>query len=209
MKKNSNRSHSIFSLKVKFDPKINLLREKLNNKNEFNNKKRISETKYDKIDLNNYNKRASVSSKRMTSQLNNLVRMEHLSEKRIQKYQMEEKYEENIRNLAELLTSKNTKNDWREETVLLFLLKNDPKKARVSETDTNKLIEIIKYILSKKEKNERDILIIKEYFSRIDKISTLFSSINSDNIFIKLLSQLNFEEFEEDNIICKEGDRGD
>ena len=209
MKKNSNRSHSIFSLKVKFDPKINLLREKLNNKNEFNNKKRISETKYDKIDLNNYNKRASVSSKRMTSQLNNLVRMEHFSEKRIQKYQMEEKYEENIRNLAELLTSKNTKNDWREETVLLFLLKNDPKKARVSETDTNKLIEIIKYILSKKEKNERDILIIKEYFSRIDKISTLFSSINSDNIFIKLLSQLNFEEFEEDNIICKEGDRGE
>ena len=209
MKKNNNRSHSIFSLKVKFDPKINLLREKLNNKNEFNNKKRISETKYDKIDLNNYNKRASVSSKRMTSQLNNLVRMEHFSEKRIQKYQMEEKYEENIRNLAELLTSKNTKNDWREETVLLFLLKNDPKKARVSETDTNKLIEIIKYILSKKEKNERDILIIKEYFSRIDKISTLFSSINSDNIFIKLLSQLNFEEFEEDNIICKEGDRGE
>ena len=209
MKKNSNRSHSIFSLKVKFDPKINLLREKLNNKNEFNNKKRISETKYDKIDLNNYNKRASVSSKRMTSQLNNLVRMEHFSEKRIQKYQMEEKYEENIRNLAELLTSKNTKNDWREETVLLFILKNDPKKARVSETDTNKLIEIIKYILSKKEKNERDILIIKEYFSRIDKISTLFSSINSDNIFIKLLSQLNFEEFEEDNIICKEGDRGE
>ena len=209
MKKNNNRSHSIFSLKVKFDPKINLLREKLNNKNEFNNKKRISETKYDKIDLNNYNKRASVSSKRMTSQLNNLVRMEHFSEKRIQKYQMEEKYEENIRNLAELLTSKNTKNDWREETVLLFILKNDPKKARVSETDTNKLIEIIKYILSKKEKNERDILIIKEYFSRIDKISTLFSSINSDNIFIKLLSQLNFEEFEEDNIICKEGDRGE
>ena len=204
-----NKSHSIISVMINFGSKLNLLRQKLNNKKESSDKKRASETKYDKIDTNIFNRRVSFSTKRLTSQFNNLIHLENFSDKRISKYQAEEKYEENIRNLADLLTSKNPKNDSREETTLLFLLKNNQKKARVSEADTNKLIEIVKYILSKKSRNDRDILIIKEYFLRIDKISTLFLSLHSENIFIKLLNQLSFEEFEADNIICKEGDKGE
>ena len=145
--------------------------------------------------------------KKLSTQFN-LIHIDYFSDNRIKKQQIEEHLEKNIKNLAELLASKNIKNDdSREENHLLYVLKHKEKKG--FETETNQLTETIKYILSKKEKTEKDILIIRTFFSRIDKISSLFLSLNSENIFIKLLSQLNFEEYKENNIICKEGDKGE
>ena len=46
--------------------------------------------------------------------------------------------------------------------------------------EKNKLIEIIRYILCKSQKNENDLLIMKTFFYRTDKIASLFLSLNSE-----------------------------
>ena len=206
MRKNI-RSQTIFPQSLGITSKINLLRQKLKSKKELYNKRRESLTKNDIIEFNINFKNVDRITKKLSSHFN-LIHIDYFSDNKIKKQQIEEHLEKNIRNLAELLTSKNTKNDEsREESHLLYVLKHKEKKG--FETETNQLIEIIKYILNKKEKTEKDILIIKTYFSRIDKISSLFLSLNSESIFIKLLTQLNFEEYKENNIICKEGDKGE
>ena len=206
MRKDLNkRRYTLFSKDLNIDSKINLLSQNLNNQNEVDNIKRGSRSKYEvefNINFTNVNK----LTKKLISEYN-LIHIDYFSENRLRKQRIEEHYEKSIKHLAELLTSKNTKNESKAEHSLFLLLNDKDKKAYEAETD--KLIEIIKYILSKKEKTERDILVMKTYFSRIDKISSLFLSLNSENIFIKLLSNLNFEEYKENNVLFKEGDKGE
>ena len=198
MRKNI-RSHTQISHETRISSRLNALRQNLSNKSDKNNMRRRSI-----FSINNKN--VNKVSKKLSTQFN-LVRVDYFSESRLKQERSTKHFERNIKNLYELLTSKNARNESKEEATLLYALNHKEKKGFENQTD--KLIEIIKYILSKKEKNEMDILIIKTYFSKVDKISSLFSSLNSESIFIKLLSQLNFEEYKEDNIICKEGDKGE
>ena len=199
------RSNSLISQKLKINSKIYLLREKLNNQRASNEIKRKSKQKnFAEFNLNNQN--LNKNAKKLNSELN-LIRVYYFSEEQIIKKKEEETFEKNIQNLAELLTLNNSKNESKEERALLFLLQHKEKKG--FETETNKLIEIIKYILSKKQKSEKDIIVIKAYFSQIEQIFSLFLSLNSENMFIKLLSEINFEEYKKNCVIFKESDKGE
>ena len=199
------RSNSLISQKLKINSKIYLLREKLNNQRSSNEIKRKSKQKnFAEFNINNQN--LNKNAKKLNTELN-LIRVDYFSEEQIIKKKEEETLEKNIQNLAELLTLNNSKNESKEERALLFLLQHKEKKG--FETETNKLIEIIKYILSKKQKSEKDIIVIKAYFSQIEQIFSLFLSLNSENMFIKLLSEINFEEYKKNYVIFKESDKGE
>ena len=204
MRKNV-RSQTQISNDTKISTKLNALRQNLSNKSETKNLRRESRLK-NEIEFIINNKNVINVPKKLSTQFN-LIRVDYFSVNSLRQERTSKHFEKNIKNLYELLTSKNAKNESKEEATLLYALNHKEKKGFENQTD--KLIDIIKYILSKKEKNDMDILIIKTYFSKVDKISSLFSSLNSESIFIKLLSQLNFEEYTEDTIICKEGDKGE
>ena len=208
MKKRFLRSYTIFTQSTKPKSKINILRTKLNSKKELVNIKKLKRGSRHSINLDipSNEKILNNQNKKLNSGIN-LIRMDLLIENISEKQSIEDRFEKSIKNLSELISMRNSKNDSREEGSLIFALKHSDKRGFYMET--NKLIEIVKYILRKKNKTERDLLIIKSYFSRIDKISTLFLSLNSENIFIKLLAQLKFEEFKENTVICKEGDKGE
>ena len=197
------KSQTNFPKNLKIGQKIVLFKTKFVDKKENYYLKKGRKTKKDDVNLTSINKKKE----KVTKKMNSIFLIPNFSENKSKDKLIEEHYEKNINNIAELLSSKNAKNETKEDTSLLFVLQNKDKMGY--ETETNNLIEIIKYILRKPEKTEKEILIIKTYFSKIEKISSLFLSLNSENIFIKLLSQLKFEEYKENSIIFKEGDKGE
>ena len=197
------RSQTLFSHNLNDNSKMNLIKNDATDRKSFINIRRKSQIKKsnDFFGINSKNK------KKMSSVGSNLIRVDYLSEKNFQIHKKEQEYEKCIKNLGDLLKSKNDKNVSKDENLLFYLIKTKNKKGNMN--GMNKLIDIIKYILSKRQKNEIDILILKEYFSKIDKINILFSSLNSETIFNKLLSSLKFEEYKENNIIFKQDDKGE
>ena len=201
------RSHTLISPSLKITSKINLLKAKITHKKETDDTKIGNRIKtLINFNLNNNNQNPFRSGKKLFSGLN-MTHPDYLAEYKTEKQKSDEQYEKNISNIAELLTSKFSRNDTREEMSLVYALKHREKRG--FDIEKNKLIEIIRYILCKSQKNENDLLIMKTFFSRTDKIASLFLSLNSESLFIKLLAQLKFEEYKENNIIFKEGDKGE
>ena len=201
------RSHTFISPKIKLPSRMNSIKTKLKNKKEIDDIKIGHQLKnYIDNNLNLNNQNPNRSRKKLFSGLN-MTHPDYFLENKSEKQKTDEQYEKNIRNIAELLTSKFSKNDSREEMSLVYALNHREKRG--FEIEKNKLIEIIRYILCKNQKNENDLLIMKTFFSRTDKIASLFLSLNSESLFIKLLTQLKFEEYKENSIIFKEGDKGE
>ena len=205
------RSNTLFTKKIKPDSKISLFKNKKteenNNENNFNNNNvnRII-TLNDNIDVIN-NKNNNNIPKKQSSDKSNLISINYISEYRLQKKRKEHELEQEIQSMAKILLSKE---EIKNENSLIYLLINNTK--RFSEENKEKLIEIIKYILLKQNKTEEDTLIIKTYFLKNEKLAALIlptNIINSEVLINKLSNQLKFEEYKENSIICKEGDKGE
>ena len=203
--KRHTRSHTQVSPKIKISSKINFLNTKLKNRKEIDDIK-IGKRIKTFNDLNIVKQNPNKSGKQLISGLN-MFHPDYFFEDKMERQKTNGLYEKNIKNLAELLTSKFAKNDSREEMPLVHALKHREKGG--FEKEKNYLIEIIRYILCKSQKNENDLLIMKTFFSRTDKIASLFLTLNSESLFIKLLTQLKFEEYKENTILFKEGDKGE
>ena len=150
--------------------------------------------------------------KKQHSDDNNLININYKAECRLQKKKKEEELEIEIDKLVKKLLSKELTDEMKDENSLIYLLMNGPNKYKGDNKNKDKLIEIMKYLLEKHQKNERDILIIKTFILKIDKLVSLFESSNITKFEIiinKLSNQLKFEEYKENNIICKEGDKGE
>lgn len=150
--------------------------------------------------------------KKQHSDDNNLININYKTEFRLQKKKKDEDLEIEIDKLVKKLLSKEITDEMKDESSLIYLLMNGPNKYKGDNKNKDKLIEIMKYLLEKHQKNERDILIIKTFILKIDKLVSLFESSNITKFEIiinKLSNQLKFEEYKENNIICKEGDRGE
>lgn len=150
--------------------------------------------------------------KKQHSDDSNLININYISENRLIKKKKEEELEIEIEKLVKKLLSKELTDEMKDESSLIYLLMNGPNKYKGENKNKDKLIEIMKYLLEKHQKIERDTLIIKTYILKIDKLVSLFKSSNISNFEIiinKLSNQLKFEEYQENNIICKEGDRGE
>ena len=177
--KRHTRSHTQVSPKIKISSKINFLNTKLKNRKEIDDIK-IGKRIKTFNDLNIVKQNPNKSGKQLISGLN-MFHPDYFFEDKMERQKTNGLYEKNIKNLAELLTSKFAKNDSREEMPLVHALKHREKGG--FEKEKNYLIEIIRYILCKSQKNENDLLIMKTFFSRTDKIASLFLSLNSESLF--------------------------
>ena len=181
----------------------------------FNNKNIQEEVENKSKDLNGKNEtiiKNEVIHKKQHSDDNNLININYKSELRLQKQKKEEELEIETEKLVKKLLSKEITDEMKDENSLIYLLMNGPKKYKGENKNKDKLIEIMKYLLEKSQKNERDILIIKTFILKIDKLVSLFQSSNItkfETIINKLSNQLKFEEYNENSIICKEGDKGE
>ena len=74
-----------------------------------------------------------------------------------------------------------------------------------------KLVEIIFYILKKNQKSENDILILKLYFLKMEKLVSLLLplKINISDMLVKLVCQIKCEKRNKDTILFKSGDIGE
>ena len=206
------RSNTLLLQEIKWDSKLSLLNNKKAEKNDETN----SNNNYDikrfmtsnvNFDINNSNKNIP---KKLASDKTNLMAINYMSEFRLQKKKKEQELEHEIQILAKILLSKDKKEEIKHENPLINLLINNPK--RYTEENKEKLIEIIKYILLKQNKTEEDIIIIKTYFLKNEKLASLIlpsNLLNSETLINKLSTQFQFEEYQKNSIVCKEGDRGE
>ena len=208
------RSNTLFSHKIEGFSKITgLSTNNNNNKNQGSNNKENSLLKRNSIKLivknkNNDNKNNNIIKKHSSD--SNLVSVNYISDYKLQKKKRDEELQIEIQNLAQILQSKDIKEDIKNENPLIYLLLD--KSKRFTEENKNKLIEIIKYILEKQNKTEEETLVIKTYFLKNEKLASLIfpsNIINTESLVNKLYNQIKFEEFHPDSIICKEGDRGE
>ena len=168
-----------------------------------------------KVDLNDDSKdkqKEDISPKKLHSG-DSIVNINYISEEKIQKKRKEQEYEIEIQKMSKiLLTSEAKEDEIKDENSLIYLLINGPKKFKEDNKNKDKLIEIIKYLLEKPQKNEKDFLIIKTYFLKLEKLVSIFMTSNIENaknMVNKLSEQLKFEEYKENSILCKEGDKGE
>ena len=139
------RSHTLISPSLKITSKINLLKAKITHKKETDDTKIGNRIKtLINFNLNNNNQNPFRSGKKLFSGLN-MTHPDYLAEYKTEKQKSDEQYEKNISNIAELLTSKFSRNDTREEMSLVYALKHREKRG--FDIEKNKLIEIIRYIL--------------------------------------------------------------
>ena len=102
MRKNV-RSQTQISNDTKISSKLNALRQNLSNKSDKNNMRSRSI-----FSINNKN--VNKVSKKLSTQFN-LVRVDYFSESRLKQERSTKHFERNIKNLYELLTSKNARNE--------------------------------------------------------------------------------------------------
>ena len=148
--------------------------------------------------------------KKNASDESSMVSIDYKSEYRLLKKKKDHKMDLEIKNLAKILSSKDKGEEIKNENSLIYLLTSNSK--RYTKENKDKLTEIIKYILLKQKKNEEETLIIKTFFMRNEKLTSLIlpsNIISSENLINKLSTQFKFEEYNKNNIICKEGDKGE
>jgi len=200
--KRLSRSNTLFNTKLKGLSKVN-------NKNI----QEEAENKSNDLSVKNETQiKNEVVHKKQHSDDNNLININYISEVRLQKKKKEEELEIEIDKLVKKLLSKEITEEMKDESSLIYLLMNGPNKYKGENKNKDKLIEIIKFLLEKQQKSERDILIIKTFILKIEKLVSLFQSSNITKFEIiinKLSNQLKFEEYKENNVICKEGDKGE
>ena len=186
------RSNTIFGQKLEGFPKLQLIINK-------------SKEEHNKDDYINY-----IIPKKLASDKSNLISIDYISENKLLKKKREQELDLEIENLAKILLSKNKTEEIKNENSLIYLLTQKTK--RYTEENKEKLIEIIKHILLKQNKTDEETLIIKTFFMKNEKLASLILPshiINSENLVSKLSSQLKFEEYKSNSIICKEGDKGE
>ena len=123
------RSHTLISPSLKITSKINLLKAKITNKKETDDTKIGNRIKtLINFNLNNNNQNPFRSGKKLFSGLN-MTHPDYLAEYKTEKQKSDEQYEKNISNIAELLTSKFSRNDTREEMSLVYALKHREKRG--------------------------------------------------------------------------------
>jgi hypothetical protein len=101
-------------------------------------------------------------------------------------------------------------NDYREDLALSNLL--------IEKTNNNyingkkiKLVELIFHILKKQLKNENEILMLKLYFLKMEKLVSLLIplKINISDMLVKLVCQIKSEKSNKNSILFKAGDIGE
>ena len=211
------RSNTLSLQDIKWESKLSLLNSKKtektdndiypNNNDDNNNDIKRIITSNINFDVNNIKNNIP---KKLASDKTNLMTINYISEYRLQKKKKEQELEHEIQILAKILNSKDKKEEIKHENPLINLLINNTK--RHTEENKEKLIEILKYILLKQNKTEEDIIVIKTYFLKNEKLASLLlpsNLLNSEALINKLSTQLKFEEYQKNSIICKEGDKGE
>jgi len=161
--KRLSRNNTLFSTKLKGLSKVNNknIQEEDENKSNDLSIKNEAQIKNESIH------------KKQHSDDNNLINVNYVSELRLQKKQKEEELEIEIEKLVKKLLSKEITDEMKDESSLIFLLMNGPNKYKGENKNKVKLIEIIKYLLEKQQKSERDILIIKTFILKIEKLVSI------------------------------------
>ena len=182
-------SNSIFNSKNKFEvlkKSTNITTSELNKNNDKDNKKEPSKTS--------------------PFSLLDLIKKE---QKRISFSQEIDPMDELVEEITKDLKLVQT-NDFREDLALASLL--------IEKTNNNyingkkiKLVELVFHILKKQLKNENEILILKLYFLKLEKLVSLLVplKINISDMLVKLVCQIKSEKSNKNSILFKAGDIGE
>ena len=121
-----------------------------------------------------------------------------------------QKFEETIEKIAAFLNqnehnanSNKIKDNKKNE---IFKKKELKKKFGINNEIFN--LDVINYILNKVKKSQNDILIVKEFLSSMNFISTLKGTFNSDKLLYSLSNYLKMEKKAKDTLIFRFGNKG-
>ena len=110
------KSQTNFPKNLKIGQKIVLFKTKFVDKKENDYLKKGRKTKKDDVNLTSINKKKEKVAKKM----NSIFLFPNFSENKPKDKLIEEHYEKNINNIAELLSSKNAKNETKEDIFSIF-----------------------------------------------------------------------------------------
>jgi hypothetical protein len=87
----------------------------------------------------------------------------------------------------------------------------DPSKVKHSIINDERLLHLVKYLLIKQKKTNKEIEILKLYLTHLDTFMNILSDINTnkDNLLTRLCFHMTIEQAETQGMIYKQGDKCD